>query len=240
MKHFNLIFTGVSSLIISSTCFADITPSHYNWSGFYAGLNAGLVNHTLNMTDTQAVTFNSTIQQTSNPSPIGGFQLGYRRQLDLTNTTGVFGAEISADFANARFKKQYGSPFALYNLNSSNELNNVYLLELIGGIAAERTLLFIAAGFSYTHITGNTTNVAGTPFFNSFNVNQSSFGSALGAGIEYAINDSISARLKVDVITPNSYSTSDNTGNSYQITNSIVQGVFGVNVNLEKVGWIKA
>jgi outer membrane immunogenic protein len=240
MKQFKLVVSlFVSASLLVPVTYArslmkdEINPvaatAPYNWTGLYLGLNAGFVQHTMNITDQQATTFNATIQQTTNPHFTGGFQVGYRRQLDLSQVSGVYGVEFSADFANATFSKQYGSPTATYQLDSNNELNSLCLLELIGGIAADRTLLFLTAGLSWTDISGTTTNVSSIPFFNSFNVSKNPMGTALGGGVEYAFNDKFSARFKVDVITPNSYSTNNNTGDTFQISNSIVQGTFGVN-----------
>ncbi len=226
MKRFKL---ATSSLLVSVSLLSSPVFANYNWTGLYGGLNIGAEQHTMSITDNQATTFNATIQQNANPHFTGGFQVGYRRQMDLTQVSGVYGVEFSAEFSNDTFYKQYGSPTATYQLNSTNELNDLCLLELIGGIAAERTLLFLAAGLSWTNLSGTTTNVSSVPFFNSFNVEKKPLGSAVGAGIEYAINDKFSARLKVDAIMPNSYSTSDNTGNIFQIANTIVQGTLGIN-----------
>jgi len=240
MKQFKLASSiFISTVLLSSTAIAHVSlkgevmpataTALYNWTGFYAGLNAGVMNHTMNITDTQATSFNATIQQVSNPRFTGGFQAGYRHQLNQTSTSGVYGLEFSTNFSNARFKKEYGSPFALYQLSSENKLTDICLLQLTGGIAADRTLLFLAAGLSWVNITGSTTNLDSIAFFNSFNVSKQELGTAVGGGIEYAFNETISARLKVDIITPNTYSTSDNTGDNFQISNNIVQGTLGVN-----------
>ncbi|MFZ2315262.1 MAG: outer membrane beta-barrel protein [Gammaproteobacteria bacterium] len=227
----------VSTLALSSSVYAqslmkdEVMPvaTAHNWTGFYTGLNVGAVNHTMNITDNQAASFFTTIEQVSNPKFTGGVQLGYRRQMDLAQVSGVYGAELSANFSNAQFNKQYGSPFALYQLNSENELQTVCLLELMGGIAADRTLLFVSAGLSWANISGSTTNQDSIAFFNGFNTDKNLFGTVLGAGIEYAFTDKISARFKVDVITPNTYTTYDNVDNSYGISNKIVQGTLGLN-----------
>ncbi|MDR3492403.1 MAG: outer membrane beta-barrel protein [Gammaproteobacteria bacterium] len=226
----------ICTSLLSSSAFAHISykdevapKSVYNWTGFYAGLNAGAVQNTMNITDTEATTFYATIQQVSNPAFTGGFQLGYRRQLDLTQASGVYGIEFSADFANDTSNKEYGSSFALYQLSSKNELQDLCLLQLIGGIAADRSLLFMAAGMSWANISGNVTSLNGVPFFNSFNVGKKVLGAALGGGIEYAFTDKISARIKVDFIKPGIYTTKNNVDNSYQITNSITQGTFAIN-----------
>lgn len=240
MKQFTLLASAsilLTASLLSSTTFADISlkgevlPSTitYDWTGFYAGLNVGVVKHTLNMTDNQASSFDATIQQVSNLKLTGGIQVGYRRQLDLTRASGVYGVEFSANYANAKFEKEYGSPFALYQLRAKNELKNVCLLQLIGGIAADRTLLFLAAGLSWSNISGSVTNLDSIPFFNAFSVAKKALGSALGGGIEYAFSDAMSARFKVDVITPNAYTTSNNVGNRYQISNNIVQASLGLN-----------
>lgn len=204
----------------------------YNWTGFYAGLNAGAVNHTMNMTDNQATAFLATIEQVSNPKFSGGLQVGYRHQVDFTKTSGVYGLEVSANFSNAWFKKEYGSPFATYQFESENQLKTVCLLELLGGIASDRTLLFLTAGLSWVNITGNVANLDSIAFFQSFDVDKKQFGTALGGGIEYAFTNTISARVKVDVITPKTYTTSDNTDDHFDISNSIVQGSFGINYKI--------
>lgn len=226
MKQFNL---ALLLTLISSTAFATTTSGPYDWTGYYAGLNVGAINNTMNITDNQATTFYATIQQVSNPSLTGGLQIGYRRQLDLTKTSAVYGLEFSGNFANASYSKQYGSPFALYQVNIQSEVNNFCLLQFIGGLAADRALLFLAAGLSYTSLSGNVNNLNSSPFSSSFSLDKNAIGTAFGAGGEYAFTDTISARLKLDVITPNSYSMTDGAGNSYQISNSIVEGTVGLN-----------
>jgi opacity protein-like surface antigen len=237
MKHIIAIPSlFVSSLLVSSLAFAQISlkgevmpKPAFNWTGFYAGLNIGAVNHTMKITDTQATSFLATIEQVSNPRLTGGLQLGYRRQLDLSSVSGVYGLEVSANFSNAKFQKEYGSPYALYQLDSKNELKTVGILEAIGGIAADKTLLFIGAGLAWVNISGTTTNLDSIAFFNEFNVSKKEFGTALSGGIEYAFNETLSARVKIDVITPNTYSTHDNVGDKFDISNNIVQGTVGIN-----------
>jgi opacity protein-like surface antigen len=169
------------------------------------------------------------LQQVSNPSLTGGFQVGYRRQLDLARASGIYGVEFSANFSNASFNKEYGSPFGLYQLYAKNELKHVCLLQLIGGMTADRVMLFLAAGLSYANISGTVTNLDAIAFFHAFNVSNKVFGTALGGGAEYAINDQFSARFKVDVITPNTYTVANDTGGHYFVSNSIVEGTVGIN-----------
>jgi opacity protein-like surface antigen len=240
MKPFKLsapLFIILS--LLSSVAFAHLslkdegpptsTSVFCNWTGYYGGLNLGALNHTLNMTDNQAVAFFATITQASNHELSGGLQVGYRKQLELTPFSGIGGIEFSTNITNASFNKEYGSPTALYQLNSKHELKYLSLLQLTGGIVANRTLLFLAAGLSWINLTGSTTNLDGDPFFNSFSVNKNMFGSAVSAGFEYSINEKISARFKIDMITPNTFSTTNNTGDKFQISNNIVQGAIGIN-----------
>ena len=237
MKQFNKLTKSivVSASMLSSASFAhaslkdDAITAPYNWTGFYAGANVGAVKHTMSVTDIQATTFFATIQEVSNPNVTGGFQVGYRRQLDLTRAAGVYGLEFSANFSNATFNQDYGSPFALYQLSAENQLKNTCLLQFIGGIAADKTLFFLAAGLSWTTVKGNMTSLESVPFFNSFDAGKQAFGTAVGGGIEYSITKAISARLKLDVITPNAYIVFDDTNNNFQISNQIVQGTVGVN-----------
>lgn len=222
------------SILISTALFSCMAFSHspataYNWSGYYAGLSAGLVKNTLNMTDLQATTFNASIEQAANPQFSGGVQLGARHQIEQGSISGLYGLEFSANFSNASSNNVYGSNFALYQLNSNTQLKNTYLLELIGGVALDKTLLFLAAGCAWTRLTGNVVNLDGIPFFHSFSVNKTSPGGVLGAGIEYAYNEKISMRFKADVIAANAYNTLNDTGSAYQISNRAVQATLGVN-----------
>ena len=227
----------VSASILSSTAFAGglevevLTPvaESYNWTGFYAGLNVGGVKNTMNITDNDATSFNATLEQAANPSFVGGFQAGYRYQIDMAQASGVYGIEFSANFADAKYDKTFGSSYALYELHSENELKNFCLLQLMGGIAADRTLLFVTAGLSWSNISGSVNNLDSIPFFESFSVSKKALGTTVGGGIEYAIYDNISARVEVDVITPRVYSTDDEEGDTFQISNNIVRGVFGLN-----------
>ncbi len=237
MKCFKL----AALLCINTTLFPTITMaqttikdkdtaiSPYNWTGLYAGVNAGAVKHTMNITDVQAVTFNATLQQITDPSLTGGLQIGYRRQLNASSASGVLGLELSTNFSNAESVNEYGSPFALYQLSSQHKLTNVTLAQVIAGITADRTLLFLAAGFGWYSISGSVANKDGIPFFNFYSVGKKELAVSLGCGIEYALNDKISARVKADVIAPETYSTRDNSGNSYNVANNIVQGTIGVN-----------
>lgn len=228
----------MTSFLIVSNAFAHALPSDkrletYKWSGFYGGLNAGLVKHTMNITDNQATTFYATIQQEANPDVTGGLQIGFRHQSESNQPSGVYGLEFSTNFSAAKFKQQYGSPFALYEISTENELKNVLLLQCIGGIAADRTLLFLAAGLSWSNISGNVSNIDGIPFFQSFNVNQHEIGTAVGAGIEYALNEQVSARFKMDLITPKTSTSYNDTDDSFLISNSIAQGTIGINIKFK-------
>lgn len=215
--------------VFASPLSKDAAITFYNWSGVYAGLNVGAVQHTMNITDNQAVTFNSTIQQVANPQFTGGFQLGYRHQLEPAHTSGIYGLEFSANFSDATCNKEYGSSFALYQLSSHNSLKDTLLLQLIGGINANRTFLFLAAGGAWVNIKGSVVNEDGAPFFDSFRLSRKAIAPALGCGVEYAVNEKISARAKLDVISPHTYTRTDNADNTYQIANNIVQGTFGIN-----------
>lgn len=235
VKFTTALVAGV--LLCSSSAFAaykgDVAPAtSYNWSGYYAGLNLGAVKHSMDITDINATTFNATLHQTANPSITGGVQIGYRHQMDLTPVSGVFGVELSANLANASTDQVYGSSSSIYQLDASSKLQNVYLLQLMGGIAANRTLLFLSAGMSWTTLSGNVVNQATIPFFNSISLDKNPIGYVLGAGVEYAFCDKWSARFKVDVVTPNVYSTYDNLGDAFQISNHIVQATVGVNYKL--------
>ncbi len=233
MKRYMSIGAVLSCVLFSSAGSAQVLLKDEvnvsTWSGLYAGLNIGVVRNALSMTDVDAVAFYATIKQALNPQLTGGVQVGYRKQLDSARVSGVYGLEFSANFMNAKFQEVYGSPFALYQLNAENALKNVLLLEAVGGISAGKTFLFLAAGISGVSVAGDITNLDTVPFFNGFSVKKSVFGTAVGGGVEYALSKQFSARFKVDLVMPNDYTSFDNIGNRFQISNQIVQGVLGIN-----------
>jgi hypothetical protein len=233
------IAIALSASMLASTAFShpsykgeavlSIPKSTHDWSGFYAGASIGGVQNTMNITDNEATAFYATIQQISNPAFTGGLQLGYRHQLDRTRTSGVYGVELSANFSNDKFTKEYGSSFSLYQLSTTNTLKNLCLLQLTGGIAADKTLVFLAAGMSWANLSGSVTSLNSVPFFDSFNVGKKVLGAAFGGGIEYAMTDAFSIRMKVDAIKSGIYSKSNNVDNHYQISNTITQATLGIN-----------
>jgi opacity protein-like surface antigen len=92
-----------------------------------------------------------------------------------------------------------------------------------------KTFLFLAAGGAWVNITGHVVNEDGIPFFDSFRLSRKAIAPALGCGVEYAVSEKISARAKLDVISPHTYTRRDNVDNTYQIASNIVQGTFGIN-----------
>lgn len=227
MSFAKIIF---SILICSPLCFTSaFAHDVHNWSGFYVGGNVGATKNTLNITDINAVSFNATLEQATNPQFSGGFQAGYRQQLNTNQCTGVYGLEFSAHFSNVQFTKEYGSAYALYQFKAHHVLKDTLLMQFIGGIGADKTLLFLAAGVSWVKSSGEIINQDGLPFVASYSISKNAAALAVGAGIEHAFTKHVSTRLKLDVISPNSYSSEDNTRNTYQISNHVVQGVFGIN-----------
>lgn len=224
----------ISSILTCSNLYAKNYKGEFGtelcyFDGYYVGLNAGFINHTMDITDINASSFLSTIQQVSNPKATGGILIGYRHQFVHDRVTSVYGAELSFNFASARYNEEFGSPFAMYQLQFDHRLNTVGLLQLLGGIAIDKTLLFIAGGLSWVDISGSVTNLDEIAFFNGFSVAKSMFGTAFGAGIEYAFCEKFSLRFKIDVIMPNTYTVSDNVDNKFEISNRIVQGTIGLN-----------
>lgn len=224
------------SLAVLSSISINLNAANYlklhdrdTWTGFYAGGSLGMVKHTSDVTDNNAALFLATIKESTNPKLAGGFQLGYRRQLIDEKISGIYGLEFSGNYASANFKQQYGSDYALFEVSATSNYNASYLLELIGGINTERSMLFLGAGLSWSSLKNSMTSVASIPYFTSFSTDKYVFGTVLSGGVEYALYKNLSARFKVDVISPNNYSVLDSLDNSFQISNLLVQGLFGIN-----------
>jgi outer membrane immunogenic protein len=226
-------------LALSASLFSPVAQASekdprtaYDWSGFYAGLNAGFVKNKMTITDVNATSFYASLQEVTNPKGTVGVQAGWRRQLKLAQASGVYGVEVSANLSDAQNHRRYGSPFALYEFETDYKLKNVYLLEVIGGIAADRALLFLSAGVSWNRVDGNMTTLDSVPFFSTVHIKPKNVGAAVGGGVEYAFNDTLSARVKVDVICPNTRYVNDTLGAQFGVASTIVQGALGINYNI--------
>ena len=198
----------------------------YNWSGFYAGLNAGYGwgDTSFNLTgDNDAgqglVSITSTSAGSFRTSGfIGGGQLGYNWQF---NRTWLAGLEADIDYSNIRGSESFaaaifGFPF---RIDADRRLQWLGTLRArLGVLPTERLLIFATGGLAYgqnkasasiTNLSAFTLNVVG--FLDGTSIScpssnpnpclagggsRTSAGWTVGGGLEYAFWNNVSLKAE--------------------------------------------
>jgi len=211
MKKILLATAGLLVIMLSSASAADLAvkarsaaPSPvWDWTGFYAGVHAGAGWGTTESTLTSisapgipAVIFNLPIAQNSRSGFLGGGQVGYNFQSGWA----VFG--VQADVAGLDVKGTTPCLTVLSCTAKSDWLATA--TGRIGGIVADKTLVYAKGGAAWLHTTHTVTIPAavlgGLGAGSSSSVATSSFGWLLGLGAEYAFSPNWSAFLEYDYI----------------------------------------
>ena len=152
-------------------------PAAFSWTGFYAGANVGY--------GTGSFTKQASTSAPANlGSPKGammGVQAGYNYQVGQF----VAGVEADYDWANVASHSQ----FKTLADTGSTRLTSVGTLRGRLGFAADRALVYATGGLAYGTIHTNNP-VAG------LSDRAGRAGYALGAGIEYAFTNNISAKAE--------------------------------------------
>ena len=179
MKKFVLtaLMLGVSG---SAALAADIAPAAYDWTGLYIGLNGGYAFHG---TDRVGVPPDSHVGDLNINGGYGGAQIGYNKQIDnivLGLEGDIQGGSISDKFSNATT-----GYFAKDNLNWFGTFRGR------AGFAADRVLFYGTGGVAFGGGDYKIGSAAG-----SFSKNYSGVGWVAGAGVEYAVTDSLSIKAE--------------------------------------------
>jgi outer membrane immunogenic protein len=222
MKRFLLGLTGVVGLVASAaaadlpartwTKAAAIDPS-YNWTGFYAGVNAGgawghsdvatstifdPVNNAGYFIDANTTALFNTVgrQRTSTSGFTGGIQAGYNWQ------SGHFVAGVETDFQSFRqsgsatataLYPTLGTPFTISHSVSTDWL---WTLRPRVGIASNDWLFYATGGLALTKLN------ASSLFIDSFgdtaatSWSQARLGWTVGAGVEHALKNGWSVKAE--------------------------------------------
>ncbi len=190
---------------------APVVPA-FTWTGFYAGLNAGVNWSNRNVTPAYInndPVFPWTPQELATlwptPAPyannrvgfIGGAQIGYNYQM------GQFVVGAEADFMGSTTRQTSGASVQIPNFlqrgtateSSSSNIQQSWLgtVRLRAGYAADRVLLYVTGGLAYGNVDYSlrTSEVQGngdTLFF-AGSRSQTKAGYTFGAGVEYALTN---------------------------------------------------
>lgn len=198
---------------------ADVTDTAYDWSGVYAGFNAGAVfdNSDTSSTASGSAPWIDTAKAWDDPSPTGftaGGMLGYNWQVDQV----VLGVETDLNYG--YLKGAGGTEFDYELTGVGYDLDWYGTLRGRAGYAAGNLLFYGTAGLAYGGM--DTTFVAG--IFDYTQKSDVSFGWTAGGGVEYGIGKwSVGAEyLYVDLGEQDaSQSGEDIDGNDYKIRNSV-------------------
>ena len=165
----------------------------WNWSGFYAGLNAGYARSTPAWNDLDGFfTAGGTLFNESNNGFIGGGQVGYNLQFRHA----VVGIEADFQYVSGT---QNTTLFALPpgNVGPTFHDSIQWLGTVRGraGLALDNVLTYLTAGLAY----GKARHTIADSFFNvdpNFDLSSTKVGFVAGAGAEYAFDPRWSVKVE--------------------------------------------
>ena len=214
MKKFLLGSIALSALVLGSSAFAaDMAPRMYakaapmvspmyNWSGFYAGINAGYTfgdSSNVQTSGLAPVNVGNVASGARSASVgldrdgfIGGGQMGYNWQ---ANSPWVWGLEADISYTDVNSSRSFVTvlPVALggapSNLNNTLSSKMDYFGTVRGrlGYAWDRTLIYATGGLAYGEVqhSGSFNNAANAVQF-AGSTRDTKTGYTVGGGIEHA------------------------------------------------------
>ncbi|MDP4594236.1 MAG: porin family protein [Beijerinckiaceae bacterium] len=175
-----------------------IAPPIFTWTGFYMGANAGVGfgRQRPGFTVAPAGTSFPNLARGNATGGIIGLQAGYNWQIGAM----VLGLETDIQYNGMR--KSFG-PVALIGggtASGSNRASWYGTLRPRIGYAFDRTLIFATGGLAYGTMRNRLTAVDGAG--NTFTIpgGKTRVGWTLGAGVEHAFTDNITAKLQYDYV----------------------------------------
>lgn len=166
-----------------------ITPSYYNWSGFYVGGHLGGAWADKDWTQTFPGTFSGNAASFSADGFIGGGQIGYNWQ----SGSWVFGIETDATWTG---QSGSGVQSRTPSWTSTTDINWFGTVTGRVGYAWDRVLVYGKAGLAYADEDHSQT-FGGVLVSSS---NASHWGWTAGLGLEYAMTDNWSAKVEYNYI----------------------------------------
>jgi outer membrane immunogenic protein len=171
-----------------------ITPSYYNWSGFYVGGHVGGAWADKDWTQTFPAAFGGNAASFDANGFIGGGQIGYNWQTG----SWVFGIE-----ADASWSGQSGSAVQTNTpaWTSSTDINRFGTVTGRLGFAWDRVLVYGKGGFAWANEDhAQTFTPVGGPTALVSSTSATHTGWTVGAGLEYALSDNWSAKVEYNYI----------------------------------------
>ena len=166
----------------------------WNWSGFYAGLNAGYARSTTVWNDLDGFeTSGGTDVNESTNGFIGGGQVGYNWQFRHA----VFGIETDFQYlSNSQNTRLFALPPGNVGPTFHDAIQWLGTVRGRAGVAIDNVLTYLTAGLAY----GKAQHTLTDQFFNvdpNFDLNSTKVGFTAGAGAEYALDPRWSIKAEV-------------------------------------------
>ena len=164
----------------------------WTWTGFYIGANGGAgfgqVDPSLNWF---SGAFTETLPSHGISGFLGGGQVGYNWQ--MPNAPVVLG--IEGDFDWAGLNGTTSCPLGFIPMSCNTKEN--WIADVTGrvGFIADKALIYVKGGVAWAQ-----NNYTATMPFDTFTASETKVGGLLGAGVEYAITPSWSAKIEYDFI----------------------------------------
>jgi outer membrane immunogenic protein len=180
-----LMTAAASALMIGGAHAADVeAAAAYDWSGFYVGLQAGYGwgDSQVDEIDVEEGSVNQT-QDYDHDGFVGGVHAGYN--FDMQGL--LFGLEGDIEYADIQGDQDFdGSEDA-----TDKTIEWLGSLRLRAGVTMDRALFYATGGVA----AGDVDMEASEPDL-SISGSETAWGWTIGAGLEYALSDAISARVE--------------------------------------------
>jgi len=190
---FLLAMVGASAaytadLAVSTPPQAPIETPVFSWTGFYVGVNAGggfggrnhVGFHSFGDYLGRVGTFDSS-------GFLGGVQAGYNYQIDNNWVVG-----LETDFQGADISDSVSNSLG----RASNKIDWYGTLRPRVGYSYDRTLFYATGGLAYGHIKFK----GSVPGLASFGDDKTKVGWTVGAGVEHAFTDHVTAKLEYQYV----------------------------------------
>ncbi|HQZ12175.1 MAG TPA: porin family protein [Devosia sp.] len=171
--------------------------SVYDWSGFYAGINAGYGGGTFAhplVIEGFGEPISGSLDVTAGGF-LGGGQVGFNHQFD--NFVIGLEADLQGSTIDGRLSATLAGEVAGISADVGTRLDWFGTLRGRAGVAFERALVYGTAGLAYGHTTSSV-NASGEVLAEPFSdgVDHNRWGYAVGAGIEYALTDNLTFKTE--------------------------------------------
>ena len=180
MKKYFLATAFVALASVSAQAADIVTDAMHDWSGLYAGLNAG---YGFGGDDDVGVLPGGNVGRLEVNGIFGGGQIGFNYQMDQV----VIGLEGDIQLADINDSD------ANFGFTMNSDVNYFGTVRARAGFAVDNALIYATGGLAYA---GIDYKVQGGPPGININDSYSKMGYAVGGGVEYAFDDNWSGKVE--------------------------------------------